>query len=229
MLASASATMSPLVTTEKPSASSASATVQLSSGSYSNGPLSQSASPSLRASSCDSIPQSPVPFSSVAHDPNLLIFDSVRTEMPSPTCVSSPSPDLCKPHPGDDWSIHPEDLWKHIPSSPAQAALSSPDASPDIDTPSRSSRLLAQRPRSLEWACARSAKRRRTNPDAVYHEEEETDGECNPIDDPGACCSSFSVSGARVPLECYNKYPLDVVRGAVLLLGLRDAAGDLEL
>ena len=107
--------------------------------------------------------------------------------------------------------------------------MSSPNASPDINTPSRSSRLLVQRPRTLEWACARSAKRRRTNPDAIYHEDEESEGECKPIDDPGACCSSFSVSEARVPLECYDRYPLDVVQGAILLLGLRDAAGDLEL
>jgi hypothetical protein len=234
MLASASATMSPLVATEEPSVSLASATVVLPSAgaqrSYPGCPsLSQSAPRYLHASSCDSIPKPHpprVPLSAVTHDPNVFFFESARTEISSSTCVSSPSPDLRKP---GDWSIHPEDLWKHIPSSPAQPALSSPDVSPDINTPSRSSRLLVQRPRTLEWACARSSKRRGTNPGAVYHEDGETDSECNPTDGPGACCSSFSISEARVPLECYDRYPLDVVHGAVLLLGLKDAACDLEL
>ncbi len=154
-------------------------------------------------------------------------------QFPSPTlsfnhAFRSPL-SLHKPRFGGDRSIHPEDLWKHIPSSPAQPALSSPDVSPDTGTPSRRSRLLVQRPRTLEWACARSAKRRRTNPDDVYHEDGETDSEFNAIDDPGACCPSFSISEPRVPLEFYDKYPLDVVHGAVLLLGLRDAAVDLEL
>ncbi|KAI0304553.1 hypothetical protein BC826DRAFT_665 [Russula brevipes] len=163
----------------------------------------------------------------VAHDPNA--FGSVLADMPSSSyrCVSSPSPDLRRPRFGHNWSIHPEDLWRHIPSSPAQQpALSSPDVSPDIDThtPSRSSRFSSvQRPLTLEWACARSAKRRRTNPDAVQDEDGETDGEYNSVDRSVACRSSFSVSEARVPLECYDRYPLDVVRGAVLLLGLRDS------
>lgn len=239
MLASASATMSPLAATEKPSASLASATVQLGSGEqrlYPDCPsLSQSASRSLQASSCDSIPKSyplnqpRLPLSAVVQEPNVLVFESVRAEMSSSNCVSSPSPDLRKLRPGGDWSIHPEDLWKHIPSSPAQPALSSPDVSPGVNTPSKSSRLLVQRPRTLEWACARSAKRRRTNPGAVYHEDAETDDECNPMDGPSACCSTFSISEAQIPLECYDEYPSDVVRGAVLLLGLRDAAGDLGL
>jgi hypothetical protein len=217
ILAFASAAMSPLVVTEKTSASLASVPVQ--------------------PGSCDSIPkthpqaltQPLVPHSAVTHDPHVFVFESVRTEMPSSSCDSSPFPDLRKPRLGDDGSIHPEDLWKHIPSSPAQPALSSPDVSPDIGTPSRSSRLLAQRPRTLEWACARSAKRRRTNPGTVYQEDGETDSECNPIDDTGICRSAFSISEARVPLECYDRYPLDVVHGAILLLGLRDAAVDLEL
>lgn len=88
--------------------------------------------------------------------------------------------------------------------------------------------LLVQRPRTLEWACARSAKRRRTNPGTVY-QGGETDSECNPIDDSDICRPSFSISEARAPLECYDKYPLDVVHGAILLLGLRDATVDLEL
>jgi hypothetical protein len=227
MLASASATMSPLAAAEEPSVSLASATVHPGAEVQRSlfpdcASLSQSAPRSLHASSCDSnikSHQPRVPLSAVAHNPNVFFFESVRAEMSS-TCVS---PDLHKP---SDWSIHPEDLWKHIPSSPAQPVLSSPDVSPDIDTPSRSSRLLVQRPRTLEWACARSAKRRRTNPGAVYHEDGETDSESNPIEGP---CTSFSISEARVPLECYDRYPLDVVRGAVLLLGLRDAACDLEL
>jgi hypothetical protein len=235
VLASASATMSPLVDTEKSSAS-----VQLGSVSQRSYPDCPSLSHSMfrpqRASSCDSIPKSPltqprVPLSTVTHDPNVLVFETVRTEMTSSSCAASPFSvtDLHKPRFGGDRSIHPEDLWKHIPSSPAQPALSSPDVSPDTGTPSRSSRLLVQRPRTLEWACARSAKRRRTNPDDVYHEDGETDSEFNAIDDPGTRCPSFSISEPRVPLEFYDKYPLDVVHGAVLLLGLRDAAVDLEL
>ena len=215
ILAFASATMSPLVATEKTPSPN------------------QSISRPQRASSCDSIPKSHpqvltqprVPVSAVTHDPHIFVFESVRTEMPSSSC-DSPFPDMRKPCLGGDRSIHPEDLWKHIPSSPAQPALSSPDVSPDIGTPSRGSRLLVQRPRTLEWACARSAKRRRTNPGTVYHEHGETDSECNPT---GICRSSFSISEARVPQECHDKYPLDVVHGAILLLGLRDAAVDLEL
>ena len=239
MLASASAKMSPLAadaaTAVKPSASSTSAPagVQLGSGTRRSPPECPSSldrSPSrlqhTTSLSCDSVPTSqPLNssrvLSAVAHDPD--VFESVRAVPPSSTCVSSPSPDLCKPRLGDNWSIHPEDLWKHIPSSPALPVLSSPDVSSDISTPSRSSRFSVQRPPTLEWACARSAKRRRTNPDPIHYEDGETDSECNSVDRPDACRSSFAVSEARVPLECYDKYPLDVVRGAVLLLGLRDA------
>ncbi|KAF8506779.1 hypothetical protein F5888DRAFT_1885779 [Russula emetica] len=241
ILAHASATMSPLVATEKTSASLASVPVQPGSVAQGSYPgclsLNQSTSRPQRASSCDSIPkthsqaltQPRVALSSVTHNAHVFVFESVRTEMPSSSCVSSPFLDLRKPRLGGGRTIHPEDLWKHIPSSPAQPALSSPDVSPDIGTPSRSSRFTVQRPRTLEWACARSAKRRRTNPDTVYQEDGETDSECNPIVDTGICHSSFSISEARVPLECYDKYPLDVVHGAILLLGLRDAAVDLEL
>lgn len=238
ILAFASAAMSPLVATEKTSVSSASVPVQpgsVAQGSYPDSPsLNQSTSRPQRASSCDSIPKTHPQaltqrVSPSAVDPRVFVFESVQTEMPWSSCVSSPSPELRKPCLGGDRSIHPEDLWKHIPSSPAQPALSSPDVSPDIGTPSRSSRLLVQQPRTLEWACARSAKRRRTNPGTIYQEDGETDSECIPIDDTGICRSSFSISEARVPLECYDKYPLDVVHGAILLLGLRDAAVDLEL
>ena len=239
ILASASATKS-LVAPEKTSASLASVPTQPGSvqGSYlDRSSPSQSTSRPQRASSCDSIPKSHplvltqprAPLSAVTHDPHVFVFESVRTEMPSSSCVSSPFPDLPNPRLGGDRSIHPEDLWKHIPSSPVQPALCSPDVSPDIGTPSRSSRLLVQRPRTLEWACARSAKRRRTDTGTVYQEDEETDSECNAIDDTGIYRPSFSISEARVPLECYDKYPLDVVHGAILLLGLRDAAVDLEL
>ena len=233
--------MSPLVVTENTSASLASVPVQpgsVAQTSYPDCPtLNESTSRPQRVSSCNSIPktypqvltQPRVPLSAVTHDPHVIVFEPVRTEMPSSSCESSPFPDLRKPRLRGNKSIHPEDLWKHIPSSPAQPALSSPDVSPDIGTPSKSSRLLVQRPRTLEWACARSAKRRRTNPGTVYQEDGATDSECSPIDDTGLCRSSFSISEARVPLECYDKYPLDVVHGAILLLGLRDAAVDLEL
>ncbi len=236
MLASASATMSPLVAAEKPSAYLASVPVQpdsVAQRSCTNCPfLGQSTSRPQRATSgsCDSTPKShPQALSAVTHDPNVFVFESVRTKKSPSSCVFSPFPDLRKHRLGGDRSIHPEDLWKHIPSSPAQPALSSPDVSPDIGTPSRSSRLSVQRPRTLEWACARSAKRRRTSPDTVYHEDGETDSECNPIDGPDVCHSSFSISEARGLLGFYDKYPLDVVHGAILLLGLRDAAVDLEI
>jgi hypothetical protein len=242
MLASVSAKMSPLAPAAappadaKPSVSSTSATtanVQLGSdigrsrSDEGSSTLDRSIPRLQRTKSLplvSSLP--PLGLSAMTHDSN--VFDeSVRS---STTCVSSLSPDPREPRLGHDWPIHPEDLWKHIPSSPALPILSSPDASPDIDTPSRSSRFsTVQRPRTLEWACARSAKRRRTNPDAVYHEGGETDSECNSLDRSYPCRSSFSVSEARVPLECYDKYPLDVVRGAVLLLGLRDARRGLEI
>ena len=240
MLASVSAKMSPLappavppgadVKSSAPSTSATTANVQL--GSDIGKPRSDECSSTLdravpRLQRTKSLPlassRAPLGLSAVAHDSN--VFDeSVRAQSSSATCVSSPSPDLRAPHLGHDWPVHPEDLWKHIPSSSALPFLSSPDVSPDINTPSRSSRFsTVQRPRTLEWACARSAKRRRTNPDAVYHEGGETDSECNSFDRSYPCRPSFSVSEARVPLECYDQYPLDMVRGAVLLLGLKDA------
>ena len=251
ILASESAKMTPLAvtaaaTTAKPAASalsstSATSSVQLGSDTGRSRRLERSlsldASVSRRhqrtASSCDSAPEflplasSRVRLSASARDSN--VFGSAQAE------PSSASPDLRRPHLGlgrtGSWPIHPEDLWKHIPSSPALPALSSPDVSPDIDTPSRSSKFSVQRPRTLEWACARSAKRRRTNPDhePVHHEDAETDSECNSMDRSDTCHPSFSISEARVPLEYYDEYPLDVVRGAVLLLGLRDTTRGLAL
>jgi hypothetical protein len=236
MLASASAKMSPLAAAVddavaddddvKPSASSISATtISVQLGSDIGRPRSE-CSTSLdrsvpRLQRTKSLPfassRPPLRHSAATHDSN--VFESVPAQ-PSSTCGSSPSPDLNKPRLAHGWSIHPEDLWKHIPSSPALPVLSSPDVSPDIDTPSRSSRFsTTQRPRTLEWACARSAKRRRTSSD---NEDGGTDSERNAVNRSYPCRSSFSVSEARVPLECYDKYPLDVVRGAVLLLGLRD-------
>ena len=202
------------------------------------------------SSSRDSVPKSsPLASSShvfrpsaaaVARDSN--VFGPAQAE-PSPSFAAasaasasaspSPSLDLRKPHLGraGGWLIHPEDLWKHIPSSPALPALSSPDVSPDIDTPSRSSRFSVQRPPTLEWACARSAKRRRTDPDydTIHHEDGETDDDCISMDRSHTCHPTFSISEARVPLEYYDEYPLDVVRGAVLLLGLRDTGRGLAL
>jgi hypothetical protein len=237
MLASVSAKMSPLAPPSvppadvKPSASSTSATtadIQLGSDIGIGRPRSSTLDRSVpRLQRTISLPlassRSHLGLSAVVHDYNVF-GESVRAQPSSATYVPSPSPDFRESRLGHHWPIHPEDLWKHIPSSPALPVLSSPDVSPDIDTPSRSSRFSAvQRPRTLEWACAQSAKRRRTNPDAVYHEDGETDSECNSLDRSYPCRPSFSVSEARVPLECYDQYPLDVVRGAVLLLGLRDA------
>lgn len=255
MLASASAKMTPLAVTTtsaaKPSesASSSSATfgVQLGSDTGRSRRLERSlsldASVSRRlqlqraASSRDSLPDSSplassrVRLSATARDSN--VFGSAQAEPSSASPDLRPRPRLRKPHLGrtDSWPIHPEDLWKHIPSSPALPALSSPDVSPDIDTPSRSSKFSVQRPRTLEWACARSAKRRRTNPDhePIYHEDGGADSECNSMDRSDNCHPSFSISEARVPLEYYDEYPLDVVRGAVLLLGLRDSTRGLAL
>jgi len=184
MLASASATMSPLAATATEKLSTAATTVKLGSGSGSgvakscsdnNSSLDLPPSRLQNATSCDSLPVSRVPLSAT-HDPN--VFESVRADVSSSssTFTFSPSTDLPKPRLGPSWPIiHPEDLWKHIPSSPTQPAfLSSPDVSPDIGTPCRSSKSSMQRPRTLEWACARSAKRRRTNPDTTHEEDEES-------------------------------------------------------
>lgn len=255
MLASASAKMTPLAvttaaaitTTAKPSASalsstSATSTTSVQLGSDTGRPrrlersLSLDASVSRRlqrtASSRDSVPEffplapSRVRLSATVRDSN--VFGLAQAEPSSGRL----SPDLRKPHLGrtGSWPIHPEDLWKHIPSSPALPAVSSPDVSPDVDTPSRGSKFSVQRPRTLEWACARSAKRRRTNLDheqPIEQEDGETDSECNSMDRSDTCHPSFSISEARVPLEYYDEYPLDVVRGAVLLLGLRDSTHSL--
>ncbi|KAH9997730.1 hypothetical protein BJV74DRAFT_826146 [Russula compacta] len=233
MLASASATMSPLAATEEPPASSASAAAAVQLGSGTGTPRLQRASSRHSFLKPKSQPLAPprVLLSTVAHDPNVP-FTPVRAETLSSSSisVSSPSPDLRKSRLGHNWPIHPEDLWKHIPSSPAQPALSSPDVSPDISASSSgSSRLSVQRPRTLEWACARSAKRRRANPDANYHVDDEIHNECNSVDCSDPRRSFFLGSEAQVPPECYDKYPLDVVRGAVLLLGLRDAARGLGI
>jgi len=250
MLASASAKMTPLAvtaaaaatTTAKPSASassSATSSVQLGSDTGRPGRLERSSSLDssvsrrLRrtTSSRDSAPK-PLPLASSRVRPSATVHDSnVFVSAHAEPSAASPNPR--KPHLGrtGSWPIHPEDLWKHIPSSPALPALSSPDGSPDMDTPSRGSKFSVQRPRTLEWACARSAKRRRTNPDrdTIHHEDGETDSECNSMDRFDSCHPSFSISEARVPLEYYDEYPLDVVRGAVLLLGLRDTRCGLAL
>ncbi|KAI0308138.1 hypothetical protein B0F90DRAFT_1665033 [Multifurca ochricompacta] len=70
-----------------------------------------------------------MPLSAVVQDPNI----SVPPWFSVSTCLSSLSPELGMPR--HNRPIHPEDLWKHIPSSPTQSALSSPDVSTDIDTP----------------------------------------------------------------------------------------------
>jgi hypothetical protein len=235
MLASASATMSPLAATVSPIS-----VVQLDSGA--GGPclsLDPSASQLLPGTSTPSVSNpksqllaaapSRVPLSvAVAHDPNFSLSPSPSPDMStSAVWISSPSLELRhKPRLGHNGPIHPEDLWKYIPSSPAQPALSSPDVSPKIGAPSEGAEHSLQRPPTLEWACARSAKRRRTKPDALHFEDGETDSEWgDAVDRIDTCHSSFRVSEVRVPLECYDKYPLDVVRGAILLLGLRDLRG----
>lgn len=244
-------------TNAKPSASavsSATSSVQLGSDTVRTRRLERSSSLDgsvsrrirrTTSSSHDSVPKSsPLASSSralsrpsaAARDSNVF-WPALAKPSPSSQAAAgasaSPSLDLRKPHLGraGSWPIHPEDLWKHIPSSPALPALSSPDVSPDIDTPSRSSRFSVQGPPTLEWACARSAKRRRTDPDCdtIHHEDGETDDDCNSMDRSDTCHSTFSISEARVPLDYYDEYPLDVVRGAVLLLGMRDTGRGLAL
>jgi hypothetical protein len=250
MLASASATMSPLVATvtEEPSSVSSTSAGQLVPGAGEpcsfldqDSPASSQLLPATTTTTttgpCISTPKSRqlaafslrVPLSvAVAYDPNVSPSPEIdfSTSAPWAACSCS-SPDLQR-KPGHNWpAVHPEDLWKHIPSSPAQPALSSsPDVSPKIGAPASNNgatRHSLQRTPTLEWACARSAKRRRTKPDDSHFEDGETDSEW--VDTVDRTHSTFRVSEARVPLEYYDKFPLDIVRGAILLLGLRDARG----
>ncbi|KAI0274997.1 hypothetical protein BC834DRAFT_965446 [Gloeopeniophorella convolvens] len=116
--------------------------------------------------------------------------------------------------------IYAEDLWKHIPSSPAQPAFSSPDVSPDLSMACPGKGIVLQRPRTLEWACARSANRRRTQETTQDLGNETTDSEHSP--ERTGTGASLSNSETSVPLEhYYDQYPSDVVHGAVLLLELR--------
>jgi hypothetical protein len=243
MLASASATMTPLATTTATRLGSGSGGLCAHCSSLDN--LDPFASRLLHASSCAthlSTPKSPrptldpqprIPLSSTAttQDPNVsesaLPLREMRTSN-TRVSSSSSSPEgsfLRKPRNNHHWPIDPENLWKYIPSSPVQQQTvqsSSPDVSPDVGVDDGSAGLsLRRRPRTLEWACARSAKRRRANTDSVHSED---DAGCKAEDRTATCHLQCCVSDARVPPECYGKYPLDVVRGAVLLLGLRDAA-----
>ncbi|KAI9444870.1 hypothetical protein H4582DRAFT_859115 [Lactarius indigo] len=185
ILASASATMTPLATAEVPSVS-ANAT-RLDSGpssgscaycsSLGNPPASRLLHTSSSCIACSSAPDSqPHTPLSAAQDSN--VFESTlppRDMRASSTWVSSPSSspggsELRKPR-NHDWLIDPENLWKYIPSSPLQQqpVQSSPDVSPEVGDGGGSGSAglsLRRRPRTLEWACARSAKRRRTNPDS---------------------------------------------------------------
>ncbi|KAH9004090.1 hypothetical protein EDB86DRAFT_2130283 [Lactarius hatsudake] len=235
MLASASATMTPLAAAEVPSVSATATRLDFGSSggtcaqclSLDNPPVSRllhaSSSCAPYPSAPDSQPRTPL---STAQDPNVFESALPPCEMrTSSTRVSSPSSspggsELRKPR-NYDWPIDPENLWKYIPSSPLQQqpVQSSPDVSPNVGGSGSAGLSLRRRPRTLEWACARSAKRRRANPDSVHSEDGETDAGYNAEEHPSPCC----VSDVRVPPECYAKYPPDVVRGAVLLLGLRDA------
>ena len=238
MLASASATMTPLAAAET--------TTRLGSGSGGSCACCSSldnsdlpASRLLYASSCDACPSAPdlrahIPHSSTATAQDSDVFESAL--LPRDLCThasSSPSsPEGSEPHKprNHHWPIiHPENLWKYIPSSPVQqeqpVPSSSPDVSPGINVGGGGGNAgpsLRRPPRTLEWACARSAKRRRTNPDA-HSDDGETDAACNAEEPAIICHSPCCVSDIRVPPEFHGKYPLDVVRGAVLLLGLKNA------
>ena len=247
MLASASATMTPLAaepTATRLDSGSGGSCARCSSLDNLDPPASQL----LHASSCAAYPLAPdtqprIPLSSVSavQDPNVFESSLPPREMRTSgsggivTRVSSPpsSPEGSEPrkHRNHHWPIHPENLWKYIPSSPVQQEQPVPSPSPDISPEvgiggGSAGSSLWRRPRTLEWACARSAKRRRAaNPDA-RSEDGETSTDCNAEEPTVICHSPCCVSDARVPPECYGKYPLDVVRGAVLLLGLKDAAHD---
>lgn len=238
MLASASATMTPLA---------AETATRLDSGSGASlDNLDLPASRLLHASSCAAYPSAPdsqtrIPLSSAAAAQDSNVFESAllprelrtssgavvtRGVSSSPSSPEGSEPGKPRNH---HWPIvHPENLWKYIPSSPVQqdqlVPSSSPDVSPDINFGGggNAGPSLRRRPRTLEWACARSAKRRRANPDA-HSEDGETDAGYNAEERAVICHSPCCVSDARVPPECYGKYPLDVVRGAVLLLGLKNA------
>ncbi|KAF8274163.1 hypothetical protein EI94DRAFT_1794790 [Lactarius quietus] len=238
LLASTSATMTPLTTetaTRRDSGSGGSSARCLSRHN-----LDPPASQLLYASSCAPYPsavdlQPCIPRSgpTTAQDSNVFGSGFQPREMSTAVVrVSSPSsspegPESRQPR-NHHWPIHPENLWKYIPSSPVQqeqpVPTSSPDVSPDIGVVGGSAGTpLRRRPRTLEWACARSAKRRRANLDD-HCEDGATDAGCNAEERSAICHSPCCISKARVPPECYGNYPLDVVRGAVLLLGLKDAA-----
>jgi hypothetical protein len=242
MLASASATMTPMAaeTATRLGSGSGGSCARCSSLDNSDLPASRL----LHASSCAAYLPSPdsrprIPLSSAATAQDSDVFESAL--LPRELCISSgavvtgvtsspSSPEGSEPRKPRNYHwpvIHPENLWKYIPSSPVQqeqpVPSSSPDVSPNVGIGSGSAGpSLRRRPRTLEWACARSAKRRRANPDA-HSDDGETDTRCNVEERAVICHSPCCLSDARVPPECYGKYPLDVVRGAVLLLGLKNA------
>jgi hypothetical protein len=235
MLASASATMTPLAAEPTAMLGSGGSCARCSSLDNLDPPTSRP----LHASSCTAYPSAPLDLQSripatAVRDPTFTDSESTLLPRTSATRVSSPpsSPEGSEPRKPLNhlWPIHPENLWKYIPSSPVQqeqpVPSSSPDVSPGVGVGGGSAgALLLRQPRTLEWACAQSAKRRRANPE-VHSEDGETDAGCNP-EERTAICHSPCVSDVRVPPECFGKYPLDVVRGAVLLLGLKDAAHSL--
>ncbi|KAH9081722.1 hypothetical protein EDB83DRAFT_2512573 [Lactarius deliciosus] len=150
MLASASATMTPLAAAEGPFSLCYCHATRLwlfwrdlsSCAPYSSAP--------------DSQPRTPL---STAQAPNVFESALPPCEMhTSSTRVSSPSSspgdsELRKPQ-NHDWPIDPENLWKYIPSSPLQQqpVQSSPDVSPDVGGSGSTGLSLRRRPRTLEWA-----------------------------------------------------------------------------
>jgi hypothetical protein len=239
MLASASATMTPLAAETATRLDSGSGGSCARCSSLDNLDLPASRLP--HATSCAACPSAHdlrprIPLSNAAAAQDWNVFESALLPHTSSGAIvtrvsSSPSsPEGSEPHKprNHHWPIiHPENLWKYIPSSPLQeeqpVLSSSPDVSLDVGIGGGStSPSLRRRPRTLEWACAQSAKRRRANPDA-HSEDGETGAGCNAEERAVISHSPCCVSGARVPPECYGKYPLDVVRGAVLLLGLKNA------
>ncbi|KAI0045206.1 homeobox-domain-containing protein [Auriscalpium vulgare] len=121
-------------------------------------------------------------------------------------------------------SVLPHDLWKHIPSSPIEQHIPS---SPDVSLASDDATPTRKRPGTLEWACALHAKRRRENPGAHWEEDEQAvEVHLGPRTPQRMRRGSVSypTSVARVPNEYHALFSPDIVKGAVLLLGMKRAA-----
>ncbi|KAI0068106.1 hypothetical protein BV25DRAFT_1986935 [Artomyces pyxidatus] len=148
------------------------------------------------------------------HHPNMPVPEQPLPLAPAFDAHSGFSKPACTPS-SRSTSVLPHDLWKHIPSSPlALRSLSSPDAGTDAEMEVDSTK----RPRTLEWACARHAKRRRENPEL----DSEEDTPCTPPPPSRRMTAQLHTSHVRIPSEYFSIFPPDVLQGAVLLLALKE-------